>query len=422
VGLIYKVVNYLEVNNQLFHLDGFGNKLITVWASKDTLEVLRRFNGLLSQVNYIITLEEELWNRELNGIKIISPIKLITNYKDKNNIVILTLVKNHLNSIKTFAAKHGIFNVVPINLFQPLTQFAKEIEEIQLTQIKQVSKKDKSTQEAILVRGLFDPFFTKLLIRQLKLNYPHVPIVLSTWKGTPEKVIKKLNIDHLILSEEPKIAGQGHRNYQITSVVTGLKWLKENGFKRVLVQRTDQILFQKDLFTKFNRLLKQYPTNFIGLKSRIIVSDTYFRKYIPYHPSDMFMYGNIEDLLLFWDAPYDMRTENELPEDVQKLLKKRNINEKDMLEIAKNKTYPEVYFFINLLEKLNYKLDYSLEDWWRLVSDIFIIKDLNWWKFFWYKPDKINLRLSISKDGYPLNCISEVEWEELNERFQNQLL
>lgn len=400
-------------NNQLFHLKGFQGKTITMWASKATLNVLARFSGLLTQINFIILLEEELWGKNLNGVEIISPIQLIKSVKNKNDLIILTLEKNHIIPVKKFAAKHSIYNVIPVNLFQPLTRFAKNFEDIQLSKVAADSVRPKNKKEAILVRGLFDPFFTKLLIRYLKIEYPNYSIILSTWVSTPKDLLRDLNVDKIILNKEPKIAGQGHRNYQIACIVPALKWLKENGFEEVLIQRSDQILFQTRLIERCKELLQLFPTNFRGIKSRIVTSNIYFRKYMPYHPSDMFMYGNIDTLLLFWDVPYDERRKEEIKEDIPLIIRQRNITEKDMLNLAKNTSYPEIHFFTNMLKKLEYDLKFTAQDWWVVASEIFLIKDINWWKFFWYKPDKLDLRIQIIEDGYPMNCISESELLDL---------
>lgn len=402
----------MEPNYHLFHLNGFKKKKLAIWADKITFQVLTNFKGLLSQVDYILIPDKEYWGQKIINASVVDPTFFFSKYKFKNQkVAIMTLAAEHWKPIQNFAAKYGIYNVFPANLFQFLSPYAKQLEEIMLAQNPILNRENKKQNQAIIVRGWFDPFFTPILIKQLKLYFPKNPVILSTWKNTSKELLENLDIEEIILNEEPEIAGQAHRNFQIATVVPALKCAKKLGYEEVFIQRTDQMFFNKDLLTNCSQTINLYPVNIQGLNKRILVSDKYFRKNIPYHPSDMFMYGNIDDLLKFWDHELDIRKDK--PIGLQDIITKRNVSVADLISFSKDSSYPEVYFFKNMLKKLNHILLYTIEDWHLMASQIFIIKNVKWWDFFWYKPDKVDRNAQILDEGYPLECISEQEWERL---------
>jgi len=402
-----------------FYFKGFRGKTLILWLSKELLPQMSDFSYLAKKFNYVVMAEKEYWGQKFQGVPIISPAELLV--KGKNpSVYIFNAAPSYWDTIQKFLNNNQIYNMVPLFMFHPINVFSKEFEELMTADMPKFKPRRNRSAEAILIRGHFEPFFTPLVVKQARLYNPDKTIVLSTWKDTPAALLRELPVDELILNEYPEKPGQGHRNYQIQCVVPGLQYLKEDGVSEVLIQRTDQAFFRPNLIERCQRLQAQYPAEGGLVQKRIIMSDAYFRKYIFYHPSDMFMYGTVDDLLLFWDHPFDSRSKEEMP-DYSNILTERMITEEDLLVAAKELITPEGYFFTNMLKKLQYPFNYTLQDWERLVAQIFVIKGLAWWNFYWYKPGKgYDNRVNFACEPYPLHCIGEAEWEDIYLSYQNK--
>jgi WavE lipopolysaccharide synthesis len=405
-----------QVSYHRFHLDGFKNKKKIIWANQESLSVLNRYKGLMEQIDFITLTDSNLWGKNIESIPIINPAEIVS-YPDKNGLIIFVLIRDYWNSITKFLYKYQIYNCVPVDLFQPYTAYAKRFEDI-ILQYNENPKfiYNRNGKEAILIRGKFEPFFTRLIIKHLRINYPDKYIVLSTWTSTDKNLYEDLNLDYVVLNDEPQNSGQGNRNYQITCVKNGLKLLKEKGFKEVLIQRTDQILLRGNLIERCKRLLEKYPNKIGYLNKRIIVSNYYFRKYMYYHPSDMFMYGDIDDLLSFWDVPLDP-TPKETHDLINKISQKNNVTLEQFFENSIKERYTEIYLMRRMLDNIGYSPKNTMEDWLYLAANLFIIKNIEWWEFFWFKPDKISATVQLLKEGFPWNNIDETEWEDLQEQY-----
>lgn len=399
----------MNENNYEFYLEGFKGKKIVVWASKDYLKTLEKYQSLMKHIRYVVVVDKELWGRKLCGKKIVGPQKIVFS-KNKDNFVVLNLVKNFWKSVSEFLFKHGVYQVAPLNLFQSMAPFTKEIEDIQT--ISPNHNRSINKDVAIVVRGLFDPFFTPIVLKQIRINYPNLFVVLSTWEDTPSELLKTIYADHVILNKKPSFQGKGNRNYQIQCVRSALKWLKDSDFKEVFIQRTDQLFFRSNFIDRCRSLLEEYPNNIGYLKKRIITSNIYFRKYYLYNPSDLFMFGDIDDLLCFWDVPFDNRNLEDIP-NFHKIVKQRNITKDDLENFYKQEESVESYLFKKMMEKFNYNFKYSLEDWLELASNLFIIKNVEWWDFYWYKPTAFSNTAQQFKEGYPLDALDQIEWEDL---------
>jgi len=394
-----------------FHLKGFKGKKVALWVSnRNEFNIVKQSIKWLSQIDYIVYSGKKKNDVCIGNIRIIDPLELLE-INIKYGVVVLNISPVNWNAITEFLYKHEVYDVVPINMFQYLSPMARELEEIMLLDDREFNLIQKDN-EAILIRGKFDPFFTPIIIKFYKSCYSHKYIVLSTWDDTPKSLLADLGIDKIILNKKPENPSQGHRNYQIECVSSGIKWLKEKGIENALVIRTDMLLMRQGLLEKCQRLIKEYPHKIGLLKNRIIMSNLFFRRYKLYHPSDMFMYGNVDDLLLFWDNEFDFRNANEFPELNNDGIE---LKEEYVISECKMNRYPEIYFFKSMLEKLNYSLQYTQEDWEKLTKEMFIIRDTYWWGFYWYKPDKQTDFSTFGNYGYPMTCVSQNDWEDMQE-------
>ncbi|WP_404427558.1 WavE lipopolysaccharide synthesis family protein [Ureibacillus chungkukjangi] len=411
LSFIYKIKKVIAVdyNNYEFYFNGFLGKKIVIWANKNSLPTLEKYKFLLNKIHYIVVVEKELWGKKFYGIPIIGPQEIVLN-KNKDRFVVLNLIKEYWKSATNFLYKYGVYQVAPLNLFQSMAPYTKQIEDIQTTSPKNNRKLENDV--AIVVRGMFDPFFTPLVLKQIRINYPNHYVVLSTWDDTPSKLLKNIYADHIILNKKPEYKGKGHRNYQIQCVTSALEFLKKDNFKEIFIQRTDQMFFRNKLIDRCKLLLEEYPNNIGYLKNRIITSNLYFRKYYLYNSSDLFMYGNIDDLLCYWEAPFDARSVEEIP-NFHQIVENRNIQKSDLVDFYRNEESVESYLFKNMMMKFNYEFKYTLEEWLHLASNLFIIRDTQWWDVFWYKPSLFNGTIQNFKEGHPLELIDQLDWEDM---------
>jgi WavE lipopolysaccharide synthesis len=150
-------------------------------------------------------------------------------------------------------------------------------------------------------------FGTRSTIKSIRLHFPGSKILLSTWRGS--RVDDDL-VDRVVYSDDPgplpplkRIdAKLNNANRQIVSTLAGLRAVETPLAVKI---RTDAVLcgtgfYEK--FVKYNQTLNA-PDIF---RSRVLVLQFYTMSMrgiekMPYHISDIFQMGCIEDLLSIWD-------------------------------------------------------------------------------------------------------------------------
>ncbi|MBN2719110.1 MAG: hypothetical protein JXX14_24895 [Deltaproteobacteria bacterium] len=218
-------------------------------------------------------------------------------------------------------------------------------------------------------------------LRYMRCIYPNALIVLSTWNGTEAKLLRPLKpfCDCIVTSEPPAVAGGRNRNYQIVSTYKGICEAESLGAQYVLKIRTDCCVTAPDVFNLYRTLSKHYDSGILNdTKSagRIFVNQTYTKKFIPYHVSDIVMLGRISDLKRFWSVQPDNR---EL--SVHDASWAINSLEKIGLEGL----LPECYLTRHYAASIGWQIKDSLVDYWRLMRDIFVVQDDSWFDLIWFK-------------------------------------
>jgi hypothetical protein len=180
---------------------------------------------------------------------------------------------------------------------------------------KYLSHNDLGSDIAILMQGQYIhkadfTYNTLLLYRKI---YPNIRILLSTWEGSIQPDVK-VNLEkhsiEVLINTMPDDFGIQNVNLQIKSTVEGLKLLNSKGVLFVLKTRTDQRFYSaanylKHMISNLVHLSVDRVNDSIQHKLFVCNLNMYrFRKYIV---SDMFMFGNINDMLKFWDVPFQNR-------------------------------------------------------------------------------------------------------------------
>jgi hypothetical protein len=140
------------------------------------------------------------------------------------------------------------------------------------------------------------------------------------------------------------------------------------------------------------------------MEGRIVIGDTYLRKYIPYHPSDLFMYGTLDDLLRMWSAS---RHDNR-PNIVDELVV--GLDPLPLGEVARRCDLAENHVCIHWLKQIGRPLDFTVADSMALYRDFFVVVDYAFAGAFW--PKKYLFDHAPYLTGLK-QCLSQQEWMAL---------
>ena len=246
--------------------------------------------------------------------------------------------------------------------------------------IKNIKNKHKDI--AILIQGPIQKQdnFTLETIKIYKKIFPSILIVLSSWKSDDINDIKKLNLKNLFIiqSKQPLSSGELNINYQIKSVVAGLKFLKRfKNIKYVLKTRTDCRVYNPNSFLYLKDMINNFPikkNNF--LEKRILFSSLATCKFRVYGATDITQFGTLRDLTKYWDVPYYEHGLSNL------------VNKNKNPIIKGTPVISEIYLFAHFVYRNNIKLKWNLKHWWSLLRNYFLVFDSQSLDFFWNKYEK----------------------------------
>ena len=213
--------------------------------------------------------------------------------------------------------------------------------------------------------------FTFETVKLYRHLFPNMKIIISTWKGVNNSLETKFKDKNIVLlqSEKPFFTGHSNINLQITSTAVGLSYAKQSGCRFVLKSRTDQRINSfTNYFDYFEQLIDAFPIKNQKLQSRLIVCNLNMFRNRHYIVSDMFMFGNINDMLLYWNLPH------------QQLIREYD-RSKSFLE---NNT-AEAYFVNSFQENVNFKPIGTYEDSKIFFEKFFYLIDKSIIDLFWYK-------------------------------------
>ena len=146
--------------------------------------------------------------------------------------------------------------------------------------------------------------FTLQTILLYRYVYPNARIILSTWKDETKKLDKNklhdLKVD-VLLNSKPEYVGISNINLQLESTVAGLNFASDNGVKYVIKTRTDQRVCKSlDFFGHLRKLQLNFPPSTEKIANRLIIASTNSFKSRLYGITDMFMFGGISEMKLYW--------------------------------------------------------------------------------------------------------------------------
>jgi len=236
-----------------------------------------------------------------------------------------------------------------------------------------------SKKTGLILQGnvIIEGDFTYKTIQHYRILYPDIVIVLSTWKDTDKRFLKKLksikNIK-VILNDYPVYFGISNINLQILSTVKALSFLKLNGVSYALKTRTDQRINQvsRNYLERFINIIDTNKINLNLIQSKLIFSNMNSFNDRYYSISDMLMFGFIDDMLTYWDCGYDDRSITEVKHEIDsKYFVRESVAEGYLLSCFMNKA--------NYIPRWNDDCSSSF------IKKYFYIVEYEYLEQFWFK-------------------------------------
>ena len=195
-------------------------------------------------------------------------------------------------------------------------------------------------------------FVLSTVLSYSKVLFPGATIVISTWDDEDKnsiEVLKSLGVT-VLQSTQPRNPGYSNINLQIESTSKAAALLAGCGVKFLLKTRTDQRIYAPDVFPYLKAILRGFPSVSKYQNTRLIgVSLNTFANR-PFGISDMFMFGDVRDMIDYWCVDHDPRTSGEVALELEKA--------SSFAELSKARAC-EVYLMTQYL----YKIKHRIQEW-----------------------------------------------------------
>ncbi len=214
--------------------------------------------------------------------------------------------------------------------------------------------------------------FTVETIKMYRKNFAGCKVVVSTWDDEEKTVCNQLkDMGVTLVLSKPLESNYLNTHRQIISTRVGLENAKELGCKFALKTRTDQRLYETNVPEFLLNTLKAFPlkADIKTQNQRLITTSFNTFKYRLYDISDMFLFGDIDDVLNFWSCPLPKIKKN-YPKNLMQFL--RNLP-------------AEIYFTSNFLQRTGWDIKWTLKDSWIALAQRFCIVDTVSVGLYWPK-------------------------------------
>lgn len=240
--------------------------------------------------------------------------------------------------------------------------------------------KKKFEKIGIILQGpiQYEDNFTYETLRIYKNIYPNSEIILSIWKNEDKDKLEQIKEMGIIIleNEKPSIGGFINLNYQIVSTKNAVLKAKELGCKYILKSRTDIRIYETGVDKFLISLLNNFPSYCLNQNQRIIGVDSNTHKY-GIGISDIFQFGTTEEMEKMWDVE----------------LVARNISREEYSKFEENSTaidrfnfeFSECYLMKRYLLKNKVVLEPTIESYYKVLKENFIIIDSSMINIYWNK-------------------------------------
>jgi hypothetical protein len=230
---------------------------------------------------------------------------------------------------------------------------------------------------AVVIQGplLLADDFTLETVRLYRKTFAGCDLVVSTWESADARAVAALRDAgaEVLLNRPPAVAGFKNTNLQLTSALAGVKRAKELGAAYVLKTRTDQRMYAPGVAEFLVNVAECFPVA-PGYRQnrRLVGTSLASHKYIMYQFSDMNVFGDVDDVLLYYSAPPTPTTA--LPPDFR-----------DVLGEAARVNAPEHHLATHFLERVGRPVAWTLDASWRALADHFVVVDRHSLDLVWFK-------------------------------------
>lgn len=244
--------------------------------------------------------------------------------------------------------------------------------------------------------------FTYETAKSYRRLFPGALIVVSTWVDQPESSLEKLRSlgVKVCASEKPRSSGAMNINFQIVSTLAGIRCASDAGALFVIKTRTDCRLYATNIWSYLKGLWQLFPVQGgASMQGRLLALDYATRMYVPYHVSDIFMFGHIQDMLLYWDVPLSEHR----PLDRKECGVLGNIWKEQIPEVYLGKMFAQHHLIA--------KESNGVDAWWRFLADFFVVIDRSALGFYWVKYSMSNENfLEDEQDAKAFAVVSFRDW------------
>lgn len=197
---------------------------------------------------------------------------------------------------------------------------------------------------------------THQCLDSIRQYFPDSVVILSTWEESGAHGSLPDGIA-IVESRDPgaeitrDISGaRNNVNRQIVSTLAGLQQVKT---RYAVKMRSDLRICSRD-FTSIAAQYSERSDNYQIFSERITACRYYFRhakiqKY-PFHPSDIFLFGRTDDLLLLWDIPVTVEPE------FSRWFESRPRPKPDYDKLSLFKCAPEQYIWTSCMNRNGYSM------------------------------------------------------------------
>lgn len=226
--------------------------------------------------------------------------------------------------------------------------------------------------------------FTLETVRYYGRIFPGVQVIVSTWEDESLADIKKLKREKncvVVLSKYPDCAGIGNVNYQTVSSLNGMKAALKLGKSYALKTRSDTRVTAVGIMDILYQLLCQYPlkSNVTGCqKQRLLLFNA--QLFHPYHSSDIFFYGAVEDMIRFFGKKLNR---DKSVENAANKMVGNKWTYRDMFESP----YGENEILMKYFEEIKGSVACDLRQWWSVLGESVIALPISFLRPIWVKYD-----------------------------------
>ncbi len=246
---------------------------------------------------------------------------------------------------------------------------------------------------AIVIQGpiFIEDHFTLETVRIYGKLYPSVKVILSTWEGGYDSelnLIKQEKNCIIVLNQKPEHVGSLNSNLQCVTTLSGIREAKKLNCQYVLKTRGDWRIYSKGALRFMVHMLEDYPctSNLLHQKKRIIVTDIATSEtsimFYPFWFSDLFMFGDIDDMFNYWNFTLDDRDyADKAYVDAMIRTNHYTWTQRVSEEMLNEGRYPMDY----IRRMTGKKPEITVKEYWSYMKDYFMVMPKSILDGFWYK-------------------------------------